>query len=197
MREIKYWIHDFLGKHWTRYRRIDWPDASSPAAQDLARVWMRAFIEHRVTEEEANLASERLGMNPPKYRDDHIPAILHEVEAIRKANGQAAAPDSREEAERLSRDCPKCQGMGQLRVYHPRYTGNAVITIEYEDGTIARGPAHVSAHCTCPLGRWMRGKTEPEMKRRILDLADVEAGLSRWLAHDPTLAVDVELEPSR
>jgi hypothetical protein len=97
---------------------------------------------------------------------------------------------SRDEARERSRGCPHCGGAGLATVFHPRYDGFTSTEVELVDhgGEVVRRdvPARVSAHCICPMGEWMRGKTDLETIRRIPNLLDVLAGRSRWLARDPT-----------
>ena len=185
---IKDWIYGFLKRHLLRYPSADWPDPHTEDGQEFVKLWFQAFKLAGVTEVEADTASVRLASNPPRFRTDHIPAIIREVEAIRRANAAAATPHSRDEAERLARDCPRCEGLGLVLVFHPGHDGSPRAWYRKPNGENVLGPSRVAGHCTCALGRWMRSRTEPEMKRRIPDLADIEAGISRWWVEDRTEA---------
>lgn len=96
---------------------------------------------------------------------------------------------SRDEAQARSRNCEHCSGSGQAIVFDPDYTGRRVVdrqVIRHGEITTKRYAMVVSAHCICPMGRWLRSRTERETMDRIPDLADILAGRSRWLANDPT-----------
>jgi hypothetical protein len=100
-----------------------------------------------------------------------------------------ATDQSKDEAQQKSYGCPRCSGGGQVMVFDRDYDGSR--TIE-RDGVVrgeikkVKFAAVVSAHCVCPIGRWMRSKTSRDLMGRIPDLADVLAGSGRWVAEDPT-----------
>ena len=88
--------------------------------------------------------------------------------------------DAKSERSRLemeNRGCRHCGGNGMAIVFHPRWSGG-----RHLDGAY---PAEVAAHCSCPLGCWMRDRTDPQLQRRIPWIADIEAGRSRWLLSPP------------
>lgn len=104
-------------------------------------------------------------------------------------NDGGATDQTKDEAWEQSRSCRFCHGSGQASVFHPHYDGSAVMMFECvdRDGEIRPKPVavRVVAHCMCPMGRWMRSKTERLLLSRIPDLLDVLAGRSRWVADDP------------
>ena len=112
---------------------------------------------------------------------------------------EPASEMSRDEAQAQSRGCPTCDGSGQARVYDPKYDGRRAIEREvmmYGEIRKVMYPMYCLAHCTCPMGRWMRSRfaKDPDMLARIPDLMDVLSGRSRWVAKDPT---DIEAQPVR
>lgn len=193
MAKIKDWVDDFLERHRRRFNPFDWPEPGSEEGIDYARMWLDAFLRERVREQEADAASIRLGTNPPRFRNDHIPNVMAEVKAMREVAAATASAgviaDSLETAKRQSAQCGWCDGHGMRQVFHPRYKGSQVIMIDREDdrGEVRKRPtaARVAAHCICPLGRYMRAKTDDDNRPRIPDLQRVLEGRSLWMAHDP------------
>ena len=101
----------------------------------------------------------------------------------------AAQDQSKREAEDKSRQCPYCRGAGLVSVFHPAYDTHRTLMREVlYFGEIVTRPiqAIVAAHCLCPMGEWIRTRTDPDILHRIPLLADVLSGRSRWLAQDPT-----------
>ena len=101
----------------------------------------------------------------------------------------AATDQTRDEAWLQSRNCPHCSGSGQAIVFDPKYDGRRVVERE----CLVRGEVKVMlfamtivGHCLCPMGRWMRSKSDRESLLRTPDLLDTLAGRSRWQAQDPT-----------
>ena len=75
----------------------------------------------------------------------------------------------RSEVERLSRDCPFCQGNGMVTVYHPRFANDTVGMAS--DGR--RYPTAIAAHCRCDAGNWIRERVPPELQARIPRIEDI------------------------
>jgi hypothetical protein len=100
-----------------------------------------------------------------------------------------AQDQTKREAEDKSRHCPYCRGAGLVPVFHPAYDTHRTLMREViYFGEIVTRPiqAIVAAHCLCPMGEWIRVRTDPDILHRIPLLADVLSGRSRWLAQDPT-----------
>lgn len=87
----------------------------------------------------------------------------------------------RSEVERLSRDCPFCEGNGMVPVYHPRFAADSIGTAT--DGR--RYPTTIAAHCRCDIGNWIRERVPPELQARIPRIEDICLGRSRWLLIPP------------
>lgn len=105
--------------------------------------------------------------------------------------------ESRDAARAKSRNCPYCSGEGMTEVFDPDYTGMRVV----ERDAIHRGELKrirfamvTAAHCACPMGEWLRNRTDDDLRSRIPNMLDVLAGRGRWLAHDPTWT-DIEPVP--
>lgn len=95
----------------------------------------------------------------------------------------------RDEARGKSRGCPHCGGEGLCEVFDPEYDGRRIVRRECLLRGEVKGllyPMVIAAHCTCEMGRWIRGRSEREIVDRVPDLADVRAGRSRYQAADPT-----------
>ena len=80
---VEQWLPGFLARHRMRYRPFDWPEAGTEEAAVYARMWLRAFIDKDVTESEADEASESLATSPPRFRSDHVPAVIRAIESDR------------------------------------------------------------------------------------------------------------------
>jgi hypothetical protein len=78
------WLFEFLTRHQMRYRPFDWPTLDSEEGMMFLEVWSRAFRGANVTEADADEASISLGAAPPRYRSEHLPAILKAVRVIRE-----------------------------------------------------------------------------------------------------------------
>jgi hypothetical protein len=87
----------------------------------------------------------------------------------------------RSEVERLSRDCPFCEGNGMVTVYHPRFAADSVGNSQ--DGR--RYATAIAAHCRCDAGNWIRERVPPELQARIPRVEDICLGRSRWLLIPP------------
>lgn len=92
---IRDWVGAFLIRHMDRFDPHDWPDPENETKWDLyERLWVVAFEHHKIMEHEAERASERLAETPPRYRKDHIPAVVKSILATRDAAHRAAAQTS-------------------------------------------------------------------------------------------------------
>lgn len=189
---IKDWLPGFLNRYRQRWAPTDWPAADSEDHVEFARIWYDAFmkLDPKPRESEADTASIRLGPDPPRWRNDHLPRVLAEIRAVRAANAVASPPDTREAAESGSRDCPHCGGCGHMRVYHRLFAGDTggypQATIEDRHGLTRAIPTAVMAHCVCPLGRWTRSKfRDVTLLGRIPDGEHILSHRSSWLADPP------------
>lgn len=93
--------------------------------------------------------------------------------------------NERKRLEDENRDCPHCGGSGMCLVYHPRHNGTRSFTILDRRGRLHTIAAEVSAHCTCPVGEWIRERTEPALQRRIPWIRDIHEDRSKWLLFPP------------
>lgn len=84
MPDVDDWLVNFLERHAKRYRPFDWPELWSDEGILFIEVWSRAFRREGVTEADADEASVNLGANPPRYRSDHLPAVLKAVREVRE-----------------------------------------------------------------------------------------------------------------
>lgn len=159
------WVPGFMLLHRERFDPHDWPAADSAKFEAMVEDWAAALTAERVTEAEAKRASRRLVAKPPKYRRDHLPAILAAVRRMRADHDTAAA--SLEEAQRLAAGCERCEGAGWVYLYDPA------------PSYAARRPRAVAATCVCALGVFYRQahdtKKHRETLRGIPTLADVIA----------------------
>lgn len=161
---IDQWFWEFRKRHVQRFPRDDWPGIEDPFWDS----WRAAFVRHGVDEATAEAASESLVDGPPLFPDASRSGCLEAARALLRQQ-QASAPSaasSRDEAERLARECDDCGGK----------TGLAT---RYRHASLRPGiPATVQFYCRCALGRWVeRNHREgPEearaVRRRIPDLLD-------------------------
>ena len=81
--DVDDWLVNFLERHAKRYRPFDWPTLDTDEGILFLEVWSRALRDANVNEADADEASIRLGSEPPRYRSDHLPAVLKAVREIR------------------------------------------------------------------------------------------------------------------
>jgi len=168
---VKDWLDNFMVQHKSRFRPPDWPEPATEDEREFQRLWHHAFRSNSVMQREADVASLRLGVKPPRFAADHLAAIIEEIKDFRAGSRQPQSPDTREGAEQASHDCPNCGGHGTVTVYSPILTSG-----------------RCQAHCQCPKGRWLRdtirkGK-HPELLHRIPDWDDVVSGRSAYSLDD-------------
>jgi hypothetical protein len=78
------WIDKFLTRYRRRFDPHDWPSDGDDWFEFVAG-WVAAFRKHRVAEGEANAAAVTLAEYPPRYRNEHLPALLTLVRSNRPA----------------------------------------------------------------------------------------------------------------
>lgn len=177
MARVKDWIGGFLQRHKARFAPHDWPaDDATEEGREFLLGWLTGFATRVVTEDEANAASIALAATPPRFRNEHLPAVLGAIDATRKARG--CEPGTTREAVRYaSLDCPHCGGDGLAMAW-------TVVPDE-----LRKIPETIAAYCVCRHGRWIRqahAEKHPEHIRRIPDFAAVLAGYTPdWLDHPP------------
>lgn len=183
---IKEWLPEAIERHRQRHPAA-WPEHDSEADRRFRRDWLSALIDVKARPDEFEAASRRLDGPATAFGEDHLPVLLGLIRSQREEPPIFAAPPSdRASAEKASRDCEHCGGSGLAPVYHPLHDGSPTRVVEADDGRRYTVPTRVMAHCTCPIGRWMRAKTGGDVLRRIPDFADIRDGKSRLLAYDPT-----------
>jgi len=176
---VKNWIAGFLERHRMRFAIDDWPVLGTEDFRDFGRMWIKAFTDNEITEEEANRASLWLGRMPPRFRMDHLPAMLKVILDVRAATAHLKFADLRTGFP----DCQYCSGIGFVTVYRSDYQGSRVIF--GSGGLRGMSPGSVNAHCICKLGRQLRARTSSDVLGRIPDLGEVLAGRTRWILGDP------------
>jgi hypothetical protein len=159
------WAPAFFGRHTERIPRADWPDSG-----EFWETFQRALVRNGVTEGVADEASRLMAEHPTPFLDRHIEAFLDQVRAVWKLSEIATDTDpaTREGAERLSRGCPDCGGMGLTTRYRHAGVGQPRPDGRPLDPTI-------TLYCTCSMGRWIERthrEKDPEVRRRIADLAE-------------------------
>lgn len=143
------WFPEWVIRHQSVVRRGDWP-APEDRFWDAAR---KGLIQAGVTQDEADAASNRLALAPPRYLGDQIEALLT---AVATARGEAAR------AERpTASSCPECAG-GGLTSRNFRFM--------HRDREVV---ASLACYCPCRAGRWLKGQHDgnKDLAGRILDLA--------------------------
>jgi hypothetical protein len=176
--KIRDWLGEFLDRHKARYNPHDWPAGEATEEYDVyVRTWHTEFATRHVTKSEADEASARLAANPPNFRREHIPMVVHAIEQIRaERNPQATACGTREAARDASRCCEHCGSEGMATAYHPRPSDEHRVAVT------------AGATCCCPHGKFIRriwSETDPGMLRRIPDFDHVLNGASVYVAEPP------------
>lgn len=185
-RDTLEWFPGWIDAHQRLNPHHRWVLWGTPEAMEFYRGWIEAFQRHGVTLAKADAASRAIQANPPHWPEQHLKIILEIVDASARSHG--VPPRSREELEKISRDCPHCSG-----------TGQATVWIRPGIEPAPRMKTTV-ALCTCPIGRWLvdhHRQTDPGTLRRFQDFAAIQDGShERWLPFPPELppAMDVDVE---
>lgn len=165
---VKDWFSTWLDKHQKRCPSNKWTEVT----EEQCKHWFGKFIAARVTEEEAEAASEFVA-NSKLFPTQHLPEIFNAVQAAR-ANLQSGG---RESAELASAECPDCGGNGKVVVsvangwsfYHrrlvvwrrPERFPNSLLVMVPADQE-GFGPKNFTVWCpsNCPLAKWQRQRLE-------------------------------------
>lgn len=161
------WVREHVSRHRLTIALPD-PDAADSAA--FYEGWWHEFERHGVNARMAHEASLKLVGKPPLYfKGQHFSTLLeYALEHATTSHG------TRQASADASRECPACSGTGLSVAFPP-------------DGRGGTAPAY----CTCPLGRWIERNHRdqcPDVRRRFVDLADVDSGKSRWLRYPAAIA---------
>lgn len=185
---IKDWLPEFLDYYWPSRFGREWPGNDNSEGRQIWSQWLKDFIEVGAKQNEADLAAARIKDKGIVLASPgaHLLALVAEIGVIRTEVTTQPIASDRDQAASQSWGCKRCAGTGLAPVFHPRYTGDSTVAIPGNDGVTRMIPGRVAAHCTCPMGRWIRSKTESKMLPRIPDLQAVLDGDSRWLAFDPS-----------
>lgn len=93
------WIDRYLGRYRKRFDPFDWPTDPDGWFEFVAG-WVDRLRTYRVTEGEANAAALQLAGCPPRYRNDHLPAVLEVVKSMRAPNRDPIAATAAERQRR-------------------------------------------------------------------------------------------------
>lgn len=184
MNLVRDWIAGFLDRHRARFAPHDWPDPGSEEWLAYVKGWITALKLREVSEPLAEAASERLAASPPRFRADHIPAILGAVEEIRREldRGRGDVGSSRDEAAKASKDCRYCGGAGKR-------SGEGLVAVHHASPSAElRIAPTAAAYCVCPHGRWIRRNHAehcPEVLKGIVDLQRVLEGGGMYSLYPP------------
>lgn len=183
------WFYGWYLGHTARHPRHDWPDLDTDKGAVFYAGLRDLLVKKGVHDlDVATEASELMLDNPPKYLDQHGPALHAAAVQIFKARAADAAGnpiDDRESAAIASKACRYCDGIGL-----------AVVWASKPDPEKKIGET-ASAYCICALGRWAEAnhrEKSPDVRKRIPDLRDVLNGRSFWRLNPPGMAA---AEPSR
>ena len=173
------WFLQWLKEHIARHSSLGLAAMNTEDGQASYKVWLKRLETiPGITYTAATLASERLVIEPASRTKHFATLCTFIVEAIIQQAPAQGLPEhgTREQAESASQNCERCGGCGMTAVFNP-YPGEN------------RQPASVGAHCVCAHGRWIRqwytSRNDQLTLRRVIDLADMLAGRSRWLAEPP------------
>lgn len=173
------WFGLFIMSHMARFPREDWPAEMSQDASEFFGAWRHQFILKGLTEDVATRASLDLAGEPPRWKADHLPAILKAAAEVRRQlEPQTSAESPLEDARIASRDCPDCLGNGSaVRYVHPEILGK-LVTVGGNEVPIG---GSVAIPCSCPLGRHVARGLAPE-GRPSPPTIDRYPTLRRWAA---------------
>lgn len=192
------WVDKLLRKFLRKFNPPDMPEHGTDAWDDMRDDWIEALDRRSATEQEAEAALRRLREDPPAWQRDHLPKLIHAIEGMRRERQTTTEASDRDQAQALSRHCEHCQGSGQVVIFRRGYEGRRIETMDViEHGEVVRRRVSMTAtaHCTCPMGRWIRQHTRDlHVIGRTPDLADVLAGRLNWTASDPTRR-EISVEP--
>lgn len=160
------WHRAAFARHITRVPD-DFPDPRSSGWWVFFGPWSEALDDLKVSEPEFEAASRRISRDPPSHPNKHLKALLEAIEFARRSG--IAVPNDRDQAAKDSQGCEQCGGGGLASRDH-----------EHPE----RGRYAVSYHCTCPLGRWIKGQYDRDPKApKLRDLAHYPE--LQWRAEDP------------
>lgn len=200
---VRSWIYGFLERHRTRYAPIDWPnDFTTEDGLEFTKLWITAFATRQVTEDEADIASISLAAEPPNFRREHIPMVVHAIEASRQEQGKTTGcpPNSLEAAQAALRAMGGCFGpdpeidasTGVLVHDNGLGCGGTGLATRWHpkpDPAKRIGPT-LQGYCTCPMGRWLKRThaANPDtvhLAKCYLDLVREEQDNFWWLWMPP------------
>lgn|GEM_PF-3924936 len=151
---IEQWFFRWLDHHQFLHPNRGWVTTGHPDAFTFYVGWMECFTRMGATEEICNAASKRMQENPPRFLNEHMPAIKLAIAEVRREQqaSSVSSPDqpSREQlkASLDSHSCPECDGTGwALRQAH---------------WPSLRWTPRVCMFCRCPHGRW-RKRNDPDL----------------------------------
>src|SRR3954469_23214798 len=104
MAKVDDWFWTFIDRYTQRNPRADWPDQDS----EFWVGWKLSFIRHGVIRDIADDASFMVAEQPPAFPGEHLEALLVAIRKIWASSEVLVQPDSREAAERQSKDCIDC-----------------------------------------------------------------------------------------
>jgi hypothetical protein len=160
------WFWSLAKRHMARHPRADWPELDS----EFWIGWKLAFIRHGVIFDVADEASVAT-MEKARFPDEHLDALLAAVRKVWASSEVLASPDSREAAERESKSCVDCSGVG--------------LTVRFRHKGELAGKTEV-CYCACLMGRWTEKRHREKDKQAhkgIRDLGDcppLQLGIVGW-----------------
>lgn len=171
MHHVDEWFFQWLEFHQMLHPNRQWMRGDQPNAFEFYTGWIESFERIGATLDVAQRASRNLQENPPKFLNEHLPAIknaigeLKRVEATVAATGGMDRPSPEQvEAAMRSNDCPECQGTGWARrqAHWPSHSWTPMLDM----------------FCRCPHGRWRKANDPDLATGRNYD--DLQAWPSIW-----------------
>lgn len=189
-------VEKLLTDHVDRLNLPDAPEPDTEQFRDAITTWKEAFDELGFQPGELARASRRTARNPSPWWREQLPAIIAAVEVERTTNiaqgpdGTPAGPAfDRDTAVAASRDCEWCEGTGIVFVFHRRYEGSPIVTVESRDGSKRHFVGRASKMCRCDYGRWMLNRirnTDRHLADRLDGVDAVIEDRSEFVAYDPS-----------
>ena len=204
----KDWLQRFLRLHRDRFAPDDWPTVGNNDYLEFGRLWLAAFRDEAVHESEANEASLKLGPNPPRFRPDHLPAVMKMIRQMRGQFLETSNDPKLAETQRLtgakriatdqSRRCQYCSpnGIADRRARAREALGFKEESVPMYDPAGTEDQAQGVAYIYHPLYNGSRTiEIEPQpgffIPTPAITLAHCVCSLGRWMREHSARAFEV------
>jgi hypothetical protein len=167
-------VEALMVKYFATFDSCSWPEPGGEGWEDIVRIWVSAFGEHRYSPPRIKRAMDKIHQSPPQWKQDHLPALLK----LLAGDGSAGPTDPLPQLE----DCPQCGGNGWATVYRDDYRGEeSVVVNDPINNKSRRVYLRITAPCVCKLGR----RAYASCMAKGVKTVDLEALPRGWSADEP------------